>query len=103
MIAEEVCDTKTSLAKLASPITFYPQYTRNVRVRDKAAVLADRTVLAAKEAVVARIGGEGRVLLRESGTEPVVRVMIECTSHENCIAYANEIAEAIEKGGHTVG
>ena len=103
MIAEEVCDTKSSLAKLASPITFYPQYTENVRVRNKAAVLADRAVLSAKDAVAARIGTEGRVLLRESGTEPVVRVMIECTSHEDCVAYAREIVKAIAEGGHTLG
>ncbi|MBQ4613180.1 MAG: phosphoglucosamine mutase [Clostridia bacterium] len=103
MIAEELCDTKTSLAKLAEPVKLYPQYTKNVRVKDKAAVLADKAVLAAKADVEKLIAGNGRVLLRESGTEPVIRVMIESESEETCVAYADRIAAVIAEGGHVVG
>ena len=102
MIAEEICDSKTSLAKLAEPIKLYPQYLQNVRVKDKAAVLADKAVLKAKEEAEALIAGKGRVLLRESGTEPVIRVMTECEAQEKCVEYAEMIVKAITEGGHCV-
>ncbi len=102
MIAEEICDSKTSLAKLAEPIRFYPQYQKNVKVKDKAAVLADKSVLKVKEEVEALIAGKGRVLLRESGTEPVVRVMIESETQEMCVEYAEIIVKAITEGGHCI-
>ena len=101
MVAEEICDSKSSLAKLAEPVMLYPQYTRNIRVKNKAAVLADKNVLEAKEKVEALINKNGRALLRQSGTEPVIRVMIESVSEEKCVEYANIIADAIIAGGHT--
>ena len=82
MIAEEICDSKSSLSKLAEPIHLYPQYLMNVRVKNKAAVLADAKVLKAKEEVEKLINKKGRVLLRESGTEPVIRVMVEAQTQE---------------------
>ncbi len=103
MLTEEVLDSKTSLSALAEPIERYPQYLENVRVKDKAAVLADKNVLLAKEAVERRIGGEGRVLLRKSGTEPVIRVMAECASARLCEEYVKEVVQAIREGGHTLG
>ena len=102
MIAEEICDSKTSLAKLVEPIHFYPQYLQNVRVKDKAAVLTDPTVLAAMEEVEKLINGKGRALLRQSGTEPVIRVMIESETQEQCVEYAEMIVKAIVEGGHKV-
>ncbi len=102
MLAEEICDTKSTLGKLAEPVKLYPQYTKNIRVKDKAAALADAGVLAEKEAVEALINGKGRVLLRQSGTEPVIRVMIESESEETCGAYAERIAAKIAEGGHVV-
>ncbi len=102
MIAEEICDSKCSLAQLAEPIQFYPQYLKNVRVKDKAAVLADANVLAAKDEVEKLINGKGRALLRQSGTEPVIRVMIESETNEQCIEYAEHIVKAITEGGHSV-
>lgn len=102
MIAEEICDSKTSLARLAEPIKLYPQYLKNVRVKDKAAVLADPAVLAAKEETEKLINGNGRALLRQSGTEPVIRVMIESETQEQCVEYAEIIVKAIVEGGHCV-
>lgn len=102
MIAEEICDSKTSLARLAEPIKLYPQYLKNVRVKDKAAVLADPAVLAAKEEAEKLINGNGRALLRQSGTEPVIRVMIESETQEQCVEYAEIIVKAIVEGGHCV-
>ena len=102
MIAEEICDSKSSLAQLAEPIKFYPQYLKNVRVKDKAAVLSDAAVLAAKDEVEKLINGKGRALLRQSGTEPVIRVMIESETQEQCVEYAEMIVKTITEGGHCV-
>lgn len=102
MIAEEICDSKSTLAQLVEPIKFYPQYLKNLRVKDKAAVFADATVMAAKDEVEKLINGKGRALLRQSGTEPVIRVMIESETKEQCVEYADMIAKAIVEGGHCV-
>lgn len=102
MVAEEICDSKSTLAQLAEPVKVYPQYLRNVRVKDKAAVLADKSVLAALEKVEKLINKNGRALLRQSGTEPVIRVMIEAVSEELCVEYANIVCEAIIAAGHAV-
>lgn len=100
MVAEEVCDSKSTLAQLAEPVKVYPQYLKNVRVKDKAAVLADKSVLAALDKVEKLINKNGRALLRQSGTEPVIRVMIEAVSEEICVEYANIICDAIVAAGH---
>ncbi len=102
MIAEELCDTKSTLAKLAEPVKLYPQYMKNIRVKDKAAALADKGVLAEKDAVEKLIDGKGRVLLRQSGTEPVIRVMVESETEDTCVAYAERIAAKVIEGGHSV-
>ncbi len=103
MITEEVCDTKQPLSALTEHLTLYPQLTKNLRVKDKDAALGDASVKAALAEVEAQIDGKGRALLRKSGTEPLVRIMIECESEENCEAYADRIAKAIREGGHTLG
>lgn len=103
MVTEEICDTKLSLAALVEPLKLYPQYTKNLRVKNKEAVLSDKGVKAALEKVEEMIGGKGRALLRKSGTEPVIRVMIESESEERCVELADMIAAAIEEGGHTLG
>ncbi|MBE6549290.1 MAG: phosphoglucosamine mutase [Ruminococcaceae bacterium] len=100
MICEEICDTKLSLAELASPVKLYPQYTKNVRVKNKAAVFKDDNVLAEVAEVEKLIAGNGRILLRQSGTEPVVRVMLECETEAKCQEYADRVVEVILKGGH---
>lgn len=102
MLAEEICDSKLSLSELASPVKLYPQYTKNVRVKDKAAVLADKDVLQKLEEVKKLIAGKGRALLRQSGTEPVIRVMIESESEEKCTEYAQKIVDTIIERGHSV-
>ena len=102
MITEEICDTKLTLAELAEPVKLYPQYTRNIRVKDKNAVMKDEKVLSEVKVVENLINKNGRVLLRKSGTEPVIRVMIEAESEDKCIEFANMIADEIIRGGHGV-
>jgi len=102
MIAEEMCDRKMSLSKLAEPVTLYPQHLVNLRVKSKQAVMTDEAVLAAQKEVDTLIHGAGRSLLRESGTEPVIRVMIEAETSELCEKYASMIADVIKERGHCV-
>lgn len=100
MLAEEVCDSKSTLAKLCENVKLYPQITKNIRVADKDAVFADENVKAELEAVEKDINGKGRALLRKSGTEPVVRVMVE--SEHNADEYAQRVIDKIIEGGHSV-
>ena len=100
MIAEEMCDQKSSLSKLCEDVILYPQYIKNVRVKDKEAVIMDENVSKEVQEIEKLINGKGRILFRQSGTEPVIRVMVESESLDNCIAYADRIAEKIKEGGH---
>ena len=100
MLTEEVCDRKMHLSELCESLTLYPQYLENVRVKDKSAVLADADVFKAVAEAEQEINGKGRVLLRPSGTEPVVRVMIECESKAMCKAFAERIVKKIVERGH---
>lgn len=102
MLTEEVCDKKTTLAKLAEPVKLYPQYTRNIKVSDKEIVLADEEVNNKLKEVEKLIDGKGRALLRRSGTEPVIRVMIESESEIDCVTYADMIADVILERGYGV-
>ncbi len=103
MLTEEVCDRKSSLGKLADPVKLYPQHLENLRVKDKAAVLNDEAVKAKIKEVEALINGKGRVLLRQSGTESVIRIMIEAEDSEKSVEYAKMVAEAVKERGHCVG
>lgn len=100
MLAEEMCDRKMSLAQLSENLMLYPQHLVNLRVKSKADVMNDAEVLAAKEEVNKLIDGNGRALLRESGTEPVIRIMIEAETNELCVKYAEMIAKVIKERGH---
>lgn len=100
MIAEEICDSKSTLSELASPVMLYPQKTKNLRVKDKAAVLNDNEVLKARNEVDKLINGKGRVLLRQSGTEPVIRIMVEAESEDLCDKYIEIVAKVVIERGH---
>ena len=100
MLTEQVCDTKTSLSKLAEPVTLYPQLLKNLCVKDKAAAIEDSIVQRQVAAVEKQINKKGRVLLRSSGTEPLVRIMVEAETIEKCHQYADSIAAVIKERGH---
>jgi phosphoglucosamine mutase len=100
MIAEEMCDRKMSLAKLVEDLMLYPQHLINLRVKDKEAAVKDSAVLAALEAVEKKINGNGRALLRQSGTEPVIRIMVESETQALCEEYAEQIASVMKERGH---
>lgn len=100
MLTEEVCDTKLPLENLTKEVQVYPQYLKNIRVKNKLAVINDQFVKSVVLEIDREINKNGRVLLRESGTEPVIRIMIECESEEKCKDFAERIAEVIKNRGH---
>ena len=102
MLTEEICDSKTALSKLAEPIKLYPQALESVRVKNKSAVIADKNVKKEIESIEKLINKQGRILLRESGTEPVIRVMVEAETKEKCAEYIEAAVKAIKDGGHCV-
>ena len=100
MLCEEMCDQKSPLSKLYASLRVYPQYTKNVRVKDKNSALSDSVVLGAVENAEKAVEGRGRVLIRKSGTEPLIRIMVECEDISLCHSCAEDIALAIKNGGH---
>ena len=100
MLTEEICDRKCSLSRLSSSFLIYPQYVENLKVTDKEAALSDFSVCEAVRKTEALIGGKGRILLRKSGTESVIRILVECESGEKCKEYARGIARVIRESGY---
>ncbi|MDD6616409.1 MAG: phosphoglucosamine mutase [Lachnospiraceae bacterium] len=98
-VMEVMMDKKMSLGALASEVKIYPQLLENVRVQDKKAARENPKVMAAVEHVAEVLGDDGRILVRESGTEPVVRVMVEAESDELCRKYVDEVADTIKAEG----
>lgn len=99
-IMEAVIESKSTLSALARPVVIFPQVLKNVKVKDKAAARGDAKVKAKIEEIDKLLGNDGRVLVRESGTEPVIRVMVEAASNELCLKYVDEIIDVIDKQGH---
>ena len=88
------------MSELAAPCVFYPQVLKNVRVKRKPDAQTDPDVQAAVKKVTEELGDDGRILVRESGTEPVIRVMVEAGSDEICEKYVDEVIDIISKNGH---
>jgi len=88
------------MSELAAPVVFYPQVLKNVRVKSKPDAQNDPDVQAAVKKVADALGDTGRILVRESGTEPVIRVMVEAESDEICEKYVDEVIKVIGEKGH---
>ena len=99
-IMEVMLAKKKPLSELAAPVKFYPQVLKNVRVKSKPEAQNDPDVQAAVEAVAKALGDTGRILVRESGTEPVIRVMVEAGTEEICEKYVAQVIEVISNKGH---
>ena len=99
-LMEVMMARKKPMSELAAPLAIYPQVLENVKVTDKAAAQNDPDVQAAVQAVAAELGDTGRILVRESGTEPLVRVMVEAPSKETCQKYVDQVVDVIRKKGY---
>ena len=99
-IMEVIMAEKKTLSELAAPFKVYPQVLINVRVKDKAAAVNDADVIAATQKAADALGDSGRILLRESGTEPVIRVMVEASDKGLCQSLAQSVVDVILEKGH---
>ncbi len=99
-IMEVMLAKEKPLSELAAPVVFYPQVLKNVRVKSKPDAQNDPDVQQAVQRVAKKLGDDGRILVRESGTEPVIRVMVEAGSDEICEKYVDEVIEVIRAKGH---
>ena len=97
---QAMMSSKGPMSKLAEPLKIYPQVLENVRVTDKPAVMSDPDVAAAVEAAEKELGDSGRILVRESGTEAVIRVMVEAPEKEICSKYVKSVVEVIKSKGY---
>ena len=95
-LMEVLVAEREKLSELTRPVKIYPQLLKNVTVADKNAVMADERVKAAVANVESALEGEGRALVRASGTEPMVRVMVEAATPAICEQYVDEVVKAIE-------
>ena len=102
-VMEVILEKKQTLDKLASEVEIYPQVLKNVRVKDKKAAQDDEAVQAEVAKVAEKLGDDGRILLRQSGTEPVVRVMVEAPSHDLCESCVDQVIAVMGAQGHFVG
>ena len=93
---------KQTLSQLCEGFTFYPQVLKNIRVASKPEAQNDPDVQAAVAKVAAELGDSGRILVRESGTEPVIRVMVEAESKDVCEAHVDSVIAVIRQKGHAV-
>ncbi len=101
-VMEVMLEKKQPLDQLASEVEIYPQVLKNVRVKDKKAAQEDADVQAEVSKVTEALGDDGRILLRQSGTEPVVRVMVEAPDHHTCEKYVDQVIEVMKKKGHVL-
>ena len=99
-LMEVMLDKEKPMSELAAPVVFYPQVLKNVRVKSKPEAQNDPDVKAAVAKVAEELGDTGRILVRESGTEPVIRVMVEAGTKEICEKYVDGVIEVIKAKGH---
>lgn len=101
-IMQVLMDRKKKLSELCEPLKIYPQVLVNVKVKDKLTAQNDGDVQREVEAVSAELGESGRILVRESGTEPLVRVMVEAETEDVCRKYCDRVVNVLKKNGHAV-
>ena len=99
MVMEAVTEKKMSLGTLADEVKIYPQLLKNVRVLDKKTARENPAVIKAVDEVAEALGEEGRILVRESGTEPLIRVMVEAADDSLCEKYVDQVVKVIHEQG----
>ena len=99
MVMQAVLDSKMPLSYLTSEVKIYPQLLKNVRVKDKAEAQGNEAVQAAVRKAGESLGSDGRILVRESGTEPLIRVMVEAETDDICRRLCEDVAAVIVSEG----
>ena len=101
-IMEVILESKLKLSELLKEIEIYPQVLKNVKVADKQAAKDDEKIKEAIERITNELGSEGRILVRESGTEMLIRVMVEAKTDELCHKYVDQVVDLLKEQGHSV-
>ena len=101
-LMEVMLEKKMSISELLKDIKIYPQLLVNVKVSSKALVMSDEDVLEAAKKVEETLGDDGRILLRESGTEPLIRVMVEAKTDEICKEHVDAVVKVIKDKGYAI-
>lgn len=102
MLMEVMIGRGESMSSLLEDIMIYPQRLVNVKVRDKEAALNDSEIISISKEIDAELRDNGRLLLRKSGTEPLIRVMAEAETKEQCVKYTDMVVDVLKRNGHTV-
>jgi phosphoglucosamine mutase len=102
MVAEEMLDRKESLSKIVSPVKAFPQKLKSVYVTNKNAVMEDIEVLKKYNEINSEIGSDGRISLRKSGTEPMIRIMVEHQNITKCDGYIEKMINLLKKRGYII-
>ena len=102
MVMEAIIEKKQTLGTLADEVKIFPQLLKNVRVKDKKTALDNAAVQAAVEKTAEELGTDGRILVRESGTEPVIRVMVEAAEDALCEKYVDQVVDVMKAQGLVV-
>ena len=102
MLMEVMLERKAKLSELRKGLKIYPQLLKNVRVADKPAAKNDPDVIAETKKVEEALGENGRILIRQSGTEPVIRVMVEAETQELCEKYVDQVIDVLKAKGHAM-
>ena len=103
MVMGVILDKKQKLSALCTDVKIYPQLLKNVRVADKKEARENPAVVAAVQKVADELGDDGRILVRESGTEPLIRVMVEAATDELCLKHVDSVIAVLESEGLAVG
>ena len=101
-LMEVMLEKKMKLSDLTKDIVLYPQILKNVKVEDKGAVIENKEVQAIVDKISKELGEDGRVLLRASGTEPVMRIMVEAETNDICNKYVQDVYNVMEQEGYVV-
>lgn len=101
-VMEAILEKKQSLGKLASEMEIYPQVLKNVKVKNRTEAQDDADVQSEVKKVAEQLGDSGRILLRQSGTEPLVRVMVEAKTDAICEKYVDQVIDVMKKKGHVL-
>lgn len=100
MVVEQMLSTHTKLSELVQDVKLFPQVLRNIKVTSKNEVMEDQIIINKYHEINNELNGSGRVLLRESGTEPLIRIMVEAASIQKCNKYIDELINLIKKRGY---
>jgi phosphoglucosamine mutase len=99
---EVMLESKQKVSELFHDLTIYPQLLVNVKVKSKPEAKADPDVCSLVADIERELGEEGRILIRESGTEPVIRVMVEAKTDELCSQYVYQVVDLLKAKGHSI-